>query len=588
MTSSSIYKQHEIFSKSKHKKDYDSVMLIIRKNDSTSLEKLLTKSADILNYHQNGWYPLHEAVKKGHVDVAKLIVKFATECDEEAVNNWDQAMTTCRIHDSYICVSYPQDKDGRKPQASFLEIAVEKKKVEMSRYVCSLYNKKCNKGPLLMGNPIKRNRGIYEAIVISFTFTASVILRVLLQGLRNYFDLSLPDDFSEIAETALYQNALLVIGQLLQFGLGLNDSERKKYALTTLEEVGIHCVQIAHDYNDETVLQVLLDAMSFKSIAEIDEHLSGFGFGFLKDSCLCSSARVTEFLVSKGCDVYAFGEDHFDDLFGYFDYPGWYDVWDYRYEKNKHPYKTSAIFWAVRGFGLDILKYLITVVDQRKLQDLPLVSPVVSAVMVYSSAPLELLLENGYSIDIKQSLPYSETMFLEYTLFHRYFAVNQELLQHGRSTDCLKILLKWGALELAFGQRDSTASAKKFLENQWFYIDEKERKADARCLQSTRSVRSDPGDRHSKMMGMGHICHPRIPWFNKFDVEFYVEKFGLLLQHIALYRVTDGKSLEETTLSLKQLCRFVIRCSVVQKMKTLKPMHELNLPNSLLKYLFYE
>ena len=598
MSVSNTSNQSEIISRCNSNSNYDLLMSHIYNRDCRSLEKLLKKkkSVDILNCcHKDGWYPLHEAIELGYVDIAKRLVKFTTKYKFEAVNEWDQIMTFHRrcLH-SFISTSYPEDLDGRKPQASFLVIAVERKQIEMIQYVCSLYNTHYDKRQTLICDPIKRNRAIYEALVLSFK--TPEILRVLLQGLPQYSKFSLhsrrpeTDSYSEVLQTALNQNVQKVVSLLLQFSLGVDDLEKKDLVLPRLDVIGYDCVKIARDRNDTAILQILLDLISFKSMAKIDENLSSFGYRILRSSCLCCSAKITEFLVNNGCDVYAFEEKPFDCLYGYFCNMSLCDVFDYRDGKNRQNYKTSALFWAAKGNRLDILKYLFTVVDQQKFKGLRLTSPVAAAAMDYLSVPLELLLENGFSINIEQSLPHSKKMFLEYTLFHRYFQGKPEMQEHEPSANCLKILLKWGALELAFGKHGSTATVKRFLENQWFYIVKTKRRRDgAANYQSTyQSTRTDPGNRQSKLTVRPNNRHPRISWLVEFDVESYAEKFDLFLQHISLYKISDSENLEESFPSLKQLCRFVIRCCIVHKRKTLKPMRELNLPSSVLNYLFCE
>ena len=117
---------------------------------------------------------------------------------------------------------------------------------------------------------------------------------------------------------------------------------------------------------------------------------------------------------------------------------GRFHAWDY---DNDEGYTTSAIFYAAKENKLEILKYLITVVEPEKLKQLQLTSPVVAAVMQYMSEFLELLLGSGY--DIEPALPYTGKVFLEYTLFQRYFLrIGTMMIQKDRSGTSLKILLK--------------------------------------------------------------------------------------------------------------------------------------------------
>ena len=589
MSVSSTNNHSKIISRCNSNSNYDLLMSHIYNRDCRSLKKLLKKrkSFDILNCHKDGWYPLHEAIELGYVDIAKLIVKFATKYKFEAFNEWDQTMTFYRryLH-GCISKSHPEDLDGRKPQASFLVIAVEREQVEMIQYVCSFYNTHCDDRLKLICDPTKRNRAIYEALVLSFK--TPEILRVLLQGLPHYYSISVnilrpeTDSYSEVLLTALNQNVLQVIVILLRYSLGLDDVERKDLILPRLNVIRYDCLKIAYDRNDTTLLQILLEVISIKSQVKADKNLSVFGYRILRLSCLISNAKITEFLVNKGCDIYAFEENSFLHLYGPFRNRGLRTVKDDHQGKNRCLYKPSAIFWAVKGNKVDILKYLIAVVDQQKLNDLQLTSPVVAAVLGHLSVPLELLLENGYCIDTEQSLPFSEKKLLEDTLLNRCWYLDKQ--EHKSSADFLKILLKWGALELAFGKHGSTASVKRFLKNQWIYVFKRERRRNgAARSQSTRIHRC-----HREPPQAVRRCCVVNPWELEFDLESFVKNFDLFLQLISLHKIIDGKNLEESVPSLKQLCRFVIRCCIVHKQKTLKPMRELNLPSSLLNFLFCE
>ena len=325
MSVSNTINHGKIISRCNSNSNYDLLMSHIYNRDCRSLKKLLKKrkSFDILNCHKDGWYPLHEAIELGYVDIAKLIVKFATKYKFEAFNEWDQTMT---FHRRYLhgCISksHREDLDGRKPQASFLVIAVEREQVEMIQYVCSFYNTRCDDRLKLICDPTKRNRAIYEALVLSFK--TPEILRVLLQGLPHYYSISVnilrpeTDSYSEVLLTALNQNVLQVIVILLRYSLGLDDVERKDLILPRLNVIRYDCLKIAYDRNDTTLLQILLEVISIKSMAKIDENLSSFRYCILRLSYVCSRSKITEFLINNGCDIYGFREEPFDYLYGYF------------------------------------------------------------------------------------------------------------------------------------------------------------------------------------------------------------------------------------------------------------------------------
>ena len=448
----------------------------------------------------------------------------------------------------------------------------------MMQYVCNLYKECYKRNRVHHSEQYSPNRAVFESMVLSLT--RPNLLNVLLETFPKFLKLSrdcfavmhMPDILCQILTTALQLKAFQPLA-VLRCSLGKKFYlERTKYQSSTLYAIGKFSLKLAFKNDDVTILQILLDVVSFKSASLKKKQVSLFVSDFLNRCCLEDNVQVMKFLVDSGFDVYVFCEETFNDLYGFRSCSGVLDAWDYdeRSDSKKKRYKTSAIYWSAHANKLNILKYLLHVVDQQELRDLELSSPVVAATMQYRAASLELLLKNGYLIDIQPPLLHSENVFLEYTLFHRYFPANKisRIKIPGRkdkSPDSLRVLLKWGALEMAFGKHSSTISVKKFLQNQWLYIAE---------LFGNSSLR-------------GGVRHPRTACIIRQDnVQLYVKKFSMFLQHVSLFKVTNGKNLDECVPSLTQLCRFVIRCCIVQKFKTLKPMQELKMPSSIKNYLF--
>ena len=188
------------------------------------------------------------------------------------------------------------------------------------------------------------------------------------------------------------------------------------------------------------------------------------------------------------------------------------------------------MFWAAVSDKHDIMKYLVTIVKKEKLLELQLTSTILPSWMFFLPASLILSHEFGCSID--GWLPqFSAVNFVEYCLFHK----------KSNSSFILKLLLEFGAAELAFGEERSIMPLKQYLNEQWFYISQ---------LLDSNIVE------HSRKLPLSESVVPR-----------YLDKFSLILQHFGVYKLSTGKKpcLEENVLSLKQLCRFIIRCCVMQK-----------------------
>ena len=543
--------------------DINLVTTIIRQRHSNSLRALLKKkSIDVLHCYRDGWYPLHEAINLCYLDIVKLIVKFASKHNVDIISNWDQTMSLQRKYEhSIVSSTFPLKNGPFKPQTPFLVLAVQTKNLELIQFVRRLYKYDDDQSPLSYRANHKLNRGIFEAIILSFT--EPKIMRFLLKAFPKYINFSfnyhMPDSFCQILRYASLMKMSFVIRELLRFSLGLEyDLERTEYSTSSLDVVGKFCLDLASEINDTTIMQILLDIISFKSTNLSNYQVLLFMRDILQYSCERSSVTVVEFLVQNGFNIYDYCLVNFrNEMFGVRDY-------DNR-ARNKEIdcwYRASALYWAARNERLDVLKYLISVVDRQKFRDFQLTSPVVAAAIAYSATCLELLFECGYCFGMDQNLPFSFRVILEYCLFHKKLSQTPNTLTYqNKSTDSLKILLKWGALELAVNQHGSTKLLKHFLENQWFCINE---------------------------MLNGHGAHhPRIAWISRSDLQSYMKNFKVFLQHISLFKIVDEKNLDECVPSLQQLCRFVIRCCVVQKSKTLKPMGELNLSSLVLNYLWH-
>ena len=560
---------------SEAKSNFDLVISVIRKNNASFFSNWLHgKAFGILECNRNGWYPLHEAIVVGNLCIVKVIVKYASKHGIDVLNTWDRNLTSQRKNSGENLLNYLRDSHhlhDTEPQISFLRLAVQSGQLDMINYFIKLHKSEIERNILFhlffkqQKKSQPRNEGVLEAMLESVM--QPKILRVLLDAYPEYVYDS--QDKYVIFRYAVHQNHVEAISILLP--AIFRHYNKNFLADSSLNSPLIclwnYCLSSAYVHGDTTVLKLLYDAShcDISSLNSNDPWICKCMYYALYHCSCYGTVAVIKCLIELGFDVYQFCPKCCNRL---------YDLrrslshsnrsttllveYNSGFSQRKYQPQLSALLWAALGNNVDVLKYLLVIVDKKKFYESQRCCPLEVAVMDCSSETVCFLLEAGFFID-------------GFDFLNRYFHffLNCKINSFG-DVDCeievVKILVKFGALELLFGQSCSTNELKQYLKYQWM------------PLIADSKINNFPEGHIWGMFGKDKVN----------ELNCYYKFTTILLQHIELFKLEIGKKLcfEENVPSLKQLCRYIICCCFVQKFKTLQPMWDLPLPFSLLNFLF--
>ena len=143
--------------------------------------------------------------------------------------------------------------------------AVQTKNFELIQFVRRLYKYDGGETLLSYSANHKLNRSIFEVNIVSFTWPK--IMRFSLVAFLKYIFFSfivIPDSFCQVLRYASPMKMSFVIRKLLRFSLRLEyDLKRSKYSTSSLNVNGKFCLDLASEINDTTIMQILLDVISF-------------------------------------------------------------------------------------------------------------------------------------------------------------------------------------------------------------------------------------------------------------------------------------------------------------------------------------
>ena len=568
----------------------------IRRQDKAALQRILNeKGVEVLDGNENEWYPLHEAVDSGFVDIAKQIVSFATKRGVNVFQKWDQAVTAhSQYSQEWFRELFPREICP-KTQTSFLRLAVRSGQNEMINFFIELYKNE-TKVSLSLKKRLRlkklkisqmsriylskhitmnfaKNQGIVEAILESVS--RPKILKMLLTTFPDY--ILEPFDRCSVIQYSLLRNELESVTFLLPIMYTLHyDSKKAGYnGLGCLMTVAEYCLKWTFQNNDTKVLKMLIEAAGGKNVLNSNTTESEYTvmYFLLYYSCCYGTVMVVNYLVDEvGLDVYKecsaacvaimrirkktnfHRMQPFDITHAYYLRQCSCDPPDDDAESSKSRNHISALFWAALENNIDVLNSLLKVLDRNKFYRLHFCCAVMSQYIAVNSLhkPLLLLYEAGFCIDTFYPQTLRSRPFIECSLYYNEKA----------SMDTLKVLLKYGAVELTYGKDNSMATIKQALEKQWHII--------VQVLQGNLTDQTEDLESIE-------------------DKNLCLDKFDLLLQHVGLFKLTRSSTscrFEQTVPSLKQHCRFLIRCCIVRKAKTLNSLRDLPLPSSLINYLF--
>ena len=566
-----------------------SLTSFIQNGDEASLQKFLSdKSVGVLNNENNGWYPLHEAVDLGKFDIVKRIVKVASKHGIDVLKKWDQNETTAPLYskDKFSSYSFTsRQEDTRIRQTSFLRLSVLTKQLELVNFFIKLYKTE-NKPKLSLNTFFKQRRksqsdvthidphysGIFHAILESVSNPE--ILRPLLEAFPEYVDG--PSGKCVVFQYAVDQNQRDTIAMLLPWIFKLYEPKEIKPGFvrtlrSPLHRMWCYCLDWAYKNDDTTMLQMLFDATN-QDLDTLDLSST-----FLCDSmyiplfhcCGYGTMKVLKFLQGLGYDVNKYCESCCRDLSNFrsrnvcthrhFVFELLIET-SYLFPGTRYRPKLPAIMWAALEKNLEILKYLLPLVDLKTLYKRD--CPIKFAALNCSHEILEMLLQAGFYIDSYEFLD----RYFEFLMNRSICSWEYESPDAGLET--IRLLIKYGGVEVVFGQEYSTAALKEFLKNQF------------------RPIVSMYGFSWPKSLDDEGLLD------DKKERLFCLDKYGMFLKYITLFKVTlpdtrPQKPFEDQTVPLlQQLCRFTIRCRVVQKHRTLIPLNDLPLPSALISYLF--
>ena len=548
--------------------ELEKVTSAIRSRKASLLENMVKeKTVDILNYNHDGWYPLHEAIDLGYIDIAQLLIKSAFEHDIDILNKWDQTMSFCP---KYSCSELMTTFVTLSPQVSFLTLAVKNNQKDMINYLINFYQRNC-----------ECNQGIYQAMLKSIN--QPEVFDLLLSAFPSYVDKSF-ENLQTLVQYAIKVNQVESVSILLKFKPNLN-MLLKVDNIYPYMSVGLYSLAMACRNNDTRIFKLLIDSEA--NLFESSQSATPTNlFNPVVNSpvlfaTVWGSTEIVKFLVENQFNV-------LESQVGYFAHTN----------TERVQFQISAIFLAIIHKKYATFEYLLTVVEIDMLGKLQQTSPVIAAVIRCMPKVIDKLLDNGYNID--GTLPYhtgnhyfcGDSMLDNVTMFiddvgdiHRpVLSVLRSLLDNGVKftsvisvelveyclfyleeigNDTLKYLVNVGALEFVFGcdYSISIKAMKKFFVEQINYI--------VLLLQDE------------------FVQHPRQAWVKAENVQFYINNFHLFVQHTGLFS-KFGKQypyIRENVPALKQLCRIVIRCCVMQNQKTLIPIKVQSWPPLLKNYL---
>ena len=216
-----------------------------------------------------------------------------------------------------------------------------------------------------------------------------------------------------------------------------------------------------------------------------------------------------------------------------------------------------ALFWAAINSNIDVLKYLLTIVEKKefyKRYQHCHSSLYVEVSLHMQFEPLHLFLKAGFHIETFCPPKQDTQSFLNLCILNREKA----------SVDTLKTLVVYGAVEFMFGCHNSTTPFMQYLINIW-----------NKTAQRMQGLDNHHAEQHENSQT------------TKIEMPICVEKFGVLLKHLGLFMFIGdhGYYIEQAVPTMKQLCRYVIRCCIIKECKTLHYVHELPIPASLKSYL---
>ena len=609
--------------------DFDLMISLIHKRDKTSLKELLNnKSVNILNINKDGWFALHEAVDLGYTDIVKLIVKFATQHGIKVLEMWD---LTTASRQKYSCVAFNElifleDNDSIIPttqQTSFLRLAVQSQQLKLINFFIKLYKKLSNLS--IVGYELRRREisesgflnacvtringiqpkhaGVLEAMFKSVTHPE--ILRNSLYAFPEFLHYYKGKLVAVAMKTAINQNKLENVSRIFSLMFDLLRSKETTFIeckiniFSCILNMATYCAELSYTNKDITVLQLFIETAAGKSLLT-DSHSctnkllkekscetfqEAFGritrsqttsykncvlYCLLYYFCHRGSVNMVRFLVEIGLDV-GFSvfsnsrEISYESL--QIEYKWCREFYQLsRSVRYFSPFKEMfvtkakcdelcnrscvlALFWAALSSNIDVLKYLLTIMEKKEFykSNCPCHSSLyidVTNVMHFES--LHLLLKAGFHIETFCPPKQGMQCFLDVSV----------LADKKARVHTIKTLVNYGAIEFMFGHHNSTTPFMQYLKHIWSEI-------------------------------TFYLKHNELSRIWKDEMLILEEKFDVLLKHLGLFTFTSdhGYYIEQAVPTMKQLCRYVIRCCIIKKCKTLHYVHELPIPASLKSYL---
>ena len=560
---------------------------IIRKRDPSLLQKLLNeKSFDNFHCNNDGWYPLHEAVDLGCTDIAKQIISHASKKKVDILKEWDQATTSSPKYSCNLFKEVVHDDEYLPDyQISFIRLAVRTEQMDLVKLFIKLYKKKHNFQldirirlslipKLLMLPRISRayilrnvdfnnihNPGIFEAMLESVS--RPEILRVLLEAFPEY--IGHPKGECGILQLALKQNELETVTLLLPLICDLNYDmiKTRKHHSFKLYSIVDQCLNWTNKHDDLTILKCFFNARNKAKFLNYDtsKHM----YYMLYSACCHSTAKTVQYLVEVGLNVYTCYFTASDLLWSQ-EIVNPNCSWMFNIGEEGEfswvQFRLSSYFWAAVHNNVDVLKYLISVLDLDEFCYRRLLFPIEFVTSNLLFEPLHLFLEAG----CRMSRFFPGLCYKGLTNEFESLLLNEKQ----SSLDMLRVYVKFGGVEVVlscwynqvsmkYEQYYSPRSLSDLLKWLWFSID---------YLIRDHQDSNNP-DRRAK-------------------ADFVLSKFEVFLQLTGTFSVRLGGNpcLERTIPTLQQICRFFIRSLLIeQEHQSLKVVNDLPLPALTRKYL---
>ena len=336
------------------------------------------KNLDILNLNRARWYPLHEAVEIGHVDLVKVIVDFASNHDIDVLHKWDQNMIS---RPKYGIEGIRLFKfDSLEPQTSFLRLAVRTELLDMVNYFRKLYQDNC-----------ENNQGIFHAMIESHS--RPEIFKVLIEAFPHYLHLW----FGELQKWSL-PLYVFTRGPIDSFVFLLHFLFKSNWKMASSEQHALKntCesyLRAACENGDKRVLPALVQCCSNFSSNVSNPAVVYFMSCALKHAIEHGTIEEVKYLVDNGFDVYAFHEASLADVYDFTSSYWGNEILTYEkiYDHIRGPFKVSAMFWAAVSDKHDIMKYLVTIVKKEKLLELQLTSAILPSWMFFLPASFDFI-----------------------------------------------------------------------------------------------------------------------------------------------------------------------------------------------------